>query len=80
MKVMAETKTDCSDLYGLLVQADRIAEDALQALEYTSKNSLAHARYLQLDRLRTQYITAKLMILGEVLIYLNRFSIVTHKS
>ena len=50
MKVMAETKTGCFDLYGLLVQADRIAEDALQALEYTSKNSLAHARYLQLDR------------------------------
>ena len=77
---MTETKTGCFDLYGLLVQADRIAEDALQALEYTSKNSLAHARYLQLDRLRTQYITAKLMILGEVLKYLNGFSIVTHKS
>ena len=48
-----ETKTGYSDLYGLLVQADRIAEDALQALEYTAKNSLAHARYLQLGGLRT---------------------------
>ena len=43
-------KTGYSDVYGLLVQADRIAEDALQALEYASKNSLAHATYLQLGR------------------------------
>ena len=41
-------KTGYSDVYGLLVQADRIAEDALQALEYASKNFLAHATYLQL--------------------------------
>ena len=44
-----ETKTGCFDLYGLLVQADRIAEDALQVLDYASKKSLIHARYPQLD-------------------------------
>ena len=46
---MTETKTGCFDLYGLLVQADRIAEDALQVLDYASKKSLIHARYPQLD-------------------------------
>ena len=42
-------KTGYSEVHGLLVEADRIAEDALQMLEYASKNSLAHAGYLQLD-------------------------------
>ena len=41
-------KTGYSEVHGLFVEADRIAEDALQILEYASKNSLAHARYLQL--------------------------------
>ena len=45
-----EMKTGYSEVHGLLVEADRIAEDALQVLEYTSKNSLAHARYLQLGK------------------------------
>ena len=43
-------KTGYSEVHGLLVDADRIAEDALQVLEYTSKKSLAHARYLQLGK------------------------------
>jgi|TARA_B110000879_G_scaffold192131_1_gene257919 hypothetical protein len=34
-------KTGYSEVHGLLVDADRIAEDALQVLDYTSKNSLA---------------------------------------
>ena len=33
-------KTGYSEVHGLLVDADRIAEDALQVLEYTSKKSL----------------------------------------
>ena len=33
-------KTGYSEVHGLLVEADRIAEDALQVLEYTSKKSL----------------------------------------
>ena len=37
-----------SDVHGLLVEADRIAEDALQVFEYASKKSLAYARYPQL--------------------------------
>jgi hypothetical protein len=41
-------KTGYSKVHGLLVDADRIAEDALQVHEYTSKKSLVHARYLQL--------------------------------
>ena len=41
-------KTGYSEVHGLLVEADRIAEDALQVHEYTSKKSLVHARYLQL--------------------------------
>ena len=41
-------KTGYSEVHGLLVDADRIAEDALQVLDYRSKNSLVHARYLQL--------------------------------
>ena len=43
-----EIKTGFSEVHGLLVEADRIAEDALQVLEYMSKKSLAHARYPQL--------------------------------
>tara|TARA_B110000208_G_scaffold37187_1_gene49230 strand:- start:174 stop:746 length:573 start_codon:yes stop_codon:yes gene_type:complete len=43
-----EMKTGYSEVHGLLVDADRIAEDALQVHEYTSKKSLVHARYLQL--------------------------------
>ena len=43
-------KTGYSEVHGLLVDADRIAEDALQVLDYTSKKSLAHARYLQLGK------------------------------
>ena len=35
-----EMKTGYSEVHGLLVEADRIAEDALQVLEYTSKKSL----------------------------------------
>ena len=41
-------KTGYSEVHSLLVGADHIAEEALQALEYASKNSLAHAIYLQL--------------------------------
>ena len=41
-------KKGYSKVYGLLVESDRIAEDALQVLEYMSKKSLAHARYHQL--------------------------------
>ena len=41
-------KTGYSEVHGLLVEADRIAEDALQVLEYASKKSLAPAIYLQL--------------------------------
>ena len=41
-------KTGYSEVHSLLVGADRIAEDALQMLEFASKNSLAHAIYLQL--------------------------------
>ena len=41
-------KTGYSEVHGLLIDADRIAEDALQVLDYRSKNSLVHARYLQL--------------------------------
>ena len=41
-------KSGYSEVHGLLVEADRIAEDALQVLEYMSKKSLAHARYPQL--------------------------------
>ena len=41
-------KKGYSKVYGLLVESDRIAEDALQVLEYMSKKSLAHARYPQL--------------------------------
>ena len=41
-------KTGYSEVHGLLVEADRIAEDALQVFEYASKKSLVHARYLQL--------------------------------
>ena len=43
-------KTGYSEVHGLLVEAERITEDALQALEYASKKSLAHARCLQLGR------------------------------
>ena len=43
-----EMKTGYSEVHCLLVDADRIAEDALQVHEYTSKKSLVHARYLQL--------------------------------
>ena len=43
-----EMRTGYSEVHGLLVDADRIAEDALQVHEYTSKKSLVHARYLQL--------------------------------
>ena len=43
-----EMKTGYSEVHGLLVEADRIAEDALQVLEYMSKKSLAHAIYPQL--------------------------------
>ena len=43
-----EMKTGYSEVHGLLVEADRIAEEALQVLEYASKNSLVHARYPQL--------------------------------
>ena len=45
-----EMKTGYSEVHGLLVDADRIAEDALQVHEYTSKKSLVHARYLQLGK------------------------------
>ena len=38
-----EMKTGYSEVHGLLVDADRIAEDVLQALEYASKKSLAPA-------------------------------------
>ncbi len=38
-----EMKKGYSQVYGLLVEADLIAEDALQALEYASKKSLAPA-------------------------------------
>ena len=38
-------KTGYSEIHGLLVEADRIAEDALQVLEYASKKSLAPAIY-----------------------------------
>ena len=38
-------KTGYSEVHGLLVDADRIAEDALQVLEYASKKSLAPAIY-----------------------------------
>jgi hypothetical protein len=41
-------KTGYSEVHGLLVDADRIAEDALQVLNYRSKNSLVHAKYLQI--------------------------------
>ena len=41
-------KAGYSEVHGLLVEVERITEDALQALEYASKKSLAHARYLQL--------------------------------
>ena len=41
-------KAGYSEVHSLLVGADHIAEEALQALEYASKNSLAHAIYLQL--------------------------------
>ena len=41
-------KAGYSEIHGLLVEADRIAEDALQLLEHASKNSLAPARYPQL--------------------------------
>ena len=34
-------KTGYSEVHGLLVEADRIAEDALQVLDYASKKSLA---------------------------------------
>ena len=34
-------KTGYSEVHGLLVNADRIAEDALQMLDYASKKSLA---------------------------------------
>ncbi|MDB2535767.1 hypothetical protein N9X29_01960 [Amylibacter sp.] len=34
-------KTGYSEVHGLLVDADLIAEDALQVLEYASKKSLA---------------------------------------
>ena len=34
-------KTGYSEVHGLLVEADRIAEDALQVFEYASKKSLA---------------------------------------
>ena len=34
-------KTGFSEVHGLLVQTDRIAEDALQVLDYASKKSLA---------------------------------------
>ena len=44
-----EMKTGFSEVHGLLVEADRIAEDALQVLDYASKKSLIHARYPQLD-------------------------------
>ena len=44
-----EIKTGFSEVHGLLVEADRIAEDALQVLDYASKKSLIHARYPQLD-------------------------------
>ena len=43
-------KTGYSEVHGLLVEAERITEDALQALEYASKKSLAHARCLQFGR------------------------------
>jgi len=43
-----EIKTGFSEVHGLLVEADRIAEDALQVSEYASKKSLVHARYPQL--------------------------------
>ena len=36
-----EMKTGFSEVHGLLVEADRIAEDALQVLDYASKKSLA---------------------------------------
>ena len=36
-----EMKTGYSEVHGLLVEADRIAEDALQVLDYASKKSLA---------------------------------------
>ena len=44
-----EMKNVYSEVHGLLVEADRIAEDALQVLDYASKKSLIHARYPQLD-------------------------------
>ena len=36
-----DLKTGYSEVHGLLVEADRIAEDALQIFEYASKKSLA---------------------------------------
>jgi hypothetical protein len=46
-------KTGYSEVHGLLVEAIRIAEDALKALEYASKKSLTPARYPQLGENRT---------------------------
>ena len=44
-----EMKNVYSEVHGLLVEADRIAEDALQVLEYTTKKSYAPASYPQLS-------------------------------
>ncbi len=41
-------KAGYSEVHGLLVEADRIAEDALQVLDYTSKKSYFLAIYPQL--------------------------------
>ena len=43
-------KAGYSEVHSLLVEAERIAKDALQMLEYASKNSLAPAIYPQLGK------------------------------